>query len=297
MSAPQPARVQEFHYRLPHRFGGQRPGAHRGTSLGAGQGFAAHRRLFDHADPRRLDLRASVRDVRQEWLVRIQRQRVAVPVHALVDVSASMFFGAARSKLQVAADLVEALGHSAFRAGDPVGLLGFDHAERDDLFVPARHSRGAAAMMAALLRACQPEGASQRDSAHRTPEVLLRTASRLSGRQGLVFLVSDFHWHLADLGDVLDALQPAFVMPVIVWDPAETEPPSGRALLAVGDAESGVRRTLWLRDGLRRQWRDGVAARRAELHALFDARGLQPFHLSGHFDGEALTQHFLETVA
>jgi len=289
--------IEEFHYRLPARFGGQRPGAHRGTSLGTGQGFAAHRRLFDHADPRRIDLRASLRDVRQEWLVRIQRQRVAVPVHAIVDVSASMFFGAQRSKLQVAADLVEALGHSAFRAGDPVGLLGFDHGERDDLFLPARHSRGAGPVMAALLRDCRPEPAFQHDPAHRTPEVLLRAAMRLSGRQGLVFLVSDFHWDLAALGPVLDALQPACVLPVIVWDPAETEPPAGRALLAVGDAETGVRRTLWLRDALRRQWRDGVAARRAELHALFDAHGLQPFHLHGAFDAEAMTRHFLESVA
>ena len=138
----------EFHYRLPQRFGGQRPGAHAGSSLGAGQQFAAHRRLLDHPDPRRIDLRASLRDVRGDWLVRIARQRVAVPVHALVDVSASMHFGAARSKLARAADFVDALGHSAFRAGDPVGLMGFDSGPREDLYLPARHSRGIGGVMA-----------------------------------------------------------------------------------------------------------------------------------------------------
>lgn len=288
----------EFHYRLPLRYGGQRPGAHRGSSLGSGQGFAAHRRLFDHPDPRRIDLRASLRDVGQEWLVRIQRQRVAVPVHVVVDVSASMHFGALRSKLQVAADFVEALGPSAFRVGDAVGLLAFDHEEREDLFMPPRHSRGAGIAMAEALRRCRSENAWQHDTVrHNGAAALQRVATRLSGRQGLVFLVSDFHWDLGGLDAVLDLLAPACVVPMIVWDPAETEPPPARALVAVSDAETGVRRSLWMREPLRAQWRDAVAARRDALHALFDAHGMAPFRLHGGFDAEAMTRYFLETVA
>ena len=53
---------QEFHYRLPYRVGGWRPGAHPGTRLGAGQEFVSYMSLYDRPDPRRLDLRASLRD-------------------------------------------------------------------------------------------------------------------------------------------------------------------------------------------------------------------------------------------
>src|SRR5690606_14686846 len=109
--------VEEFHYRLPRRFSGQRPGSHPGSSLGAGQEFVSHANLHDRPDPRRLDLRASLRDLRGNWLVRVYRQRVSTPVYAVVDVSASMNFGSPRTKLQVAADFIEALGQSAFRAG------------------------------------------------------------------------------------------------------------------------------------------------------------------------------------
>jgi hypothetical protein len=290
--------VEEFHYRLPATFGGQRPGAHRGTSLGAGQAFAAHRRLLDHPDPRRIDLRASVRDVRREWLVRIQRQRVATPVHAVVDVSASMHFGARRSKLEVVANFIEALGHSAFRTGDPLGLLAFDHGPRDDLWTPPRHSRGAGTAMAEALRHCEAESAYQHDHAHeRTVQALGHATAALSGRQGLVFLVSDFHWPLEPLHDVLERLAPACIVPIVVWDPAEVEPPAAHALVAVSDAETGARRTLWMREPLRRQWSDAVAARRAALHAVFDAHGLAPFHMHGAFDAEALTRHFMEALA
>jgi uncharacterized protein (DUF58 family) len=288
--------MQEFHYKLRASAGGQRPGAHPGSTLGAGLQFAAHARLFDHPDPRRLDLRASVRDGRQEWLVRIHKQRVAVPVYAVVDVSASMQFGTGQSKLQVAADFVEALGHSAFRAGDAVGLLGFDRAERDDLLLPARHSRGMAGLMSALLRECGSSDKTAGDNDADIVAVLKHTVQRLAGKDALVFLVSDFHWPLDALNEVLDTLVRARVVPLVVWNAAETEPPRSGALLAARDAESGARQTLWLRETLRVKWLAAVTRRRGEIDTLFGARGMVPFWIEGAFDAEALSRHFLESV-
>jgi uncharacterized protein (DUF58 family) len=271
---------------------GHRPGSHPGSALGTGLEFAAHARLFDRPDPRRLDLRGSIRDVRQEWLVRIHKQRVAVPVYALVDVSASMQFGATRTKLEVAADFAQALGYSAFRSGDAVGLLAFDRELRDDLFLPARHSRGMAGLMSAMLRDCRASDADTSIDA-----ALKHAVQRLAGKRALVFLVSDFHWPLAVLGEVLDALAGACVVPLVLWDRAETEPPSRGALLSAHDAESGARRTLWMRETLRMQWRAEVERRRSEIKALFDARGIQPFWVQGAFEAEALSRYFLESVA
>src|SRR5690606_27783241 len=130
----------------------------------------------------------SLREVRRDWLVRVNRQRVSVPVHVIVDVSASMGFGAPRSKLQVVADFVIALGHSAFRVGDALGMLAFDARERSDLFVPAVLSRGVGEVMAEMLSNCEGTAGGT--------EGLEEAALHLAGRQGLIFLASDFHWPL-----------------------------------------------------------------------------------------------------
>ncbi|MBU0601080.1 MAG: MxaS protein [Gammaproteobacteria bacterium] len=281
--------VQEFHYRLPYRASGQRPGSHPGTSLGSGQEFVSHMSLYDRPDPRRLDLRASVRSTTGDWLVRVNRQRVGVAVQLLVDVSASMNFGAQRSKLQVSADFVASLGHSAFRIGDALGMLAFDHRERPDLCMPATLSRGLGGVMADSLRGC--------DTTAGGIEGLEEAVMQLTGREALVFLVSDFHWPLDRLGAVLDLLSHTFVVPVVVWDPAEIEPPPHDAVAPLRDAESGVRRTLFLRPKLRAQWREGVAARRAELDAFFSARDLRAFYIHGAFDAEAMSQYFFEATA
>jgi uncharacterized protein (DUF58 family) len=283
--------LPEFHYRLPGRASGFRPGSHSGSSFGAGQEFAMHGRLFDHPDPRRIDLRASLRAIPAQWLVRVHLQRVAVPLHVVVDVSASMHFGRRQSKLSLAADFVAALGYSAFRAGDQVGMLAFDAAEREDLYSPARYGQGVGEVMAGLLRECA-RGAGVAGGI----DGLERSASKLAGRQGLVFLVSDFHWPLTRLPAVLDTLAHAYVVPMVVWDPAEIEPPEGAALLWVDDLESGARRTLWMREKTRREWRDAVARRRAEINGLFGRRGVRPFFVQGAFDADALSRYFLEAV-
>jgi uncharacterized protein (DUF58 family) len=283
---------QEFHYRLPRRVGGWRPGSHKGSSLGAGLEFVAHMSLYDRPDPRRLDLRASLRATGGDWLVRVNRQRVGIPVYVLVDVSASMSFGTPKTKLEVIADFVEALGQSAFRVGDALGLLAFDDEERSELFMPALLSRGMGSVMAAQLRQWQ-----SRPSQGKGRLGLEDSASHLAGRRGLVFLVSDFHWDLERLSSVLDLLVHAHVVPMVVWDMAEIEPPSQDAIAPLQDMESGRRRCLWLRPKLRQQWRDGVAQRRKQLGQFFSARGLHPFFVCGAFNGEALSQYFFETAA
>jgi hypothetical protein len=280
---------REFHYRVPRRSGGWRPGSHPGSSLGAGQEFVSHVSLFDRPDPRRLDLRASLRDVRGDWLVRVNRQRVSVPVHVIADVSTSMSFGSPKSKLRVLAEFVTALGHSAFRVGDALGMFAFDARERSDLFVPALFSRGVGDVMASLLANCEGSPGSSAG--------LEEAALHLAGRSGLTFLASDFHWALDRLDGVLDLLAHAYIVPLILWDPAEMQPPKQDGLMPLRDLESGRRSTVWLRPSMRARWHEAVQRRRAELEAIFTARGIRPFYISGEFDSEALSDYFFEATA
>ncbi|HKU17102.1 MAG TPA: DUF58 domain-containing protein [Steroidobacteraceae bacterium] len=288
-TATKPGEPQEFHYRVPHRGGGWRQGSHPGSSLGMGQEFVSHRRLYDWPDPRRLDVRASLRDVRSDWLVRVNRQRISVPVHVIVDVSASMSFGSQGRKLQVAADFVAALGQSAFRVGDSVGMYAFDNRARNDLFVPALFSRGMGTVMAGMLAGCQASAAGSEG----LEEVVLHVA----GRHSLVFLISDFHWPIERLAAVLEMLATSHVVPMVIWDPAEAEPPAKDALMPLRDMESGAQRTLWMRPRLRARWVDAVAQRRTQLIDLCTARGTRPFFVSGRFDSDALSRYFFEAVA
>jgi uncharacterized protein (DUF58 family) len=285
--------LKEFHYRLPVRVAGIRPGSHRGTSVGAGQEFVAHTRLFDYPDPRRIDIRASIRGGHGEWLVRLHRQRVAVPVYALVDVSASMRFGHASSKLDAAAQFAEALGYSAFRHGDRVGMLAFDAGEREDLFLPARHTRGAGALMSATLRQATHRGEQRASPAAGMEKALARIAERAC----LVFLVSDFHWPLESLPDMIRAVPRVWLVPIVIWSSAELEPPSTNGWITARDMETGDRRSIWMTDALRERWRAGVAANRQRIIDVFAKGGVRPLFVTDTFDADALSRYFVEQTA
>jgi hypothetical protein len=278
--------VPEFLYALPHRVRGGRPGAHAGRSAGPGTDFVHHQRLFEHPDPRRLDLRASLRQPGADWMVRVNRQRTSMVVRVAVDVSASMAFGAPRSKLALAADLVESLGLSAWRLGDAVELCAFDQAPREDLHQGPSLARGASVQMAQALRSHLPRPGGSGGAAD--------SMAAWAGRTGLVFLVSDFRWPQGQLAAVLDRLVSAAVVPVVVDDPAEACLPPRDGLLEVQDAETGRGRSLWLRPRLRVAWQEAEQARQQALGQALRQRQLRPFRLQGRFDAEAMSRYFLE---
>lgn len=254
--------------------------------------FASHARLFDQPDPRRIDFRASMHNVHGEWLVRRQYQRSSIVIRVIVDVSASMHFGPQRSKLEVVADFLVALGLSAYRAGDAVSLTAFDQAFREDLFMPAQYSRAMISNLSQRLRHCE-----RRPQSVANVEGILSCIEQSPTRGGIVFLVSDFHWPLSQLEPVLERLGGELVVPLVVWDPAETTAPQQGRFVSLYDAESGRYRRLWLRGKIRRQWHDNVQRRRTEIATRFGRYDIRPFHLEGRFDAEDLSEYFLEQVA
>lgn len=276
--------VGEFHYRIPGRPVGLRPGAHASRSEGASGVYLGLQPLLARADPRRLDLRRSATDPFGQWLVRTMSERVAVPVHVVADVSASMAFGARGGKQCVVADLVESAAQSAWRMADPFGFVAADTRVREDLVLPATVSRAHGARLAGVLRSTKLDG--------RSAAGLLEAARCLGRRRGLVLLTSDFHFDLELVRGVVTALSRHLVVPVVVWDRGEGSETADSGWIEVADSESAARRFLWLRPELATRLQAAVAARRASLTRLFRSLGLRPLYLDAGFDPERVTRYF-----
>ena len=283
----------EFLYRLPVHSGGNRPGAHPGLSRGSGMNFAAHARLFDVPDPRRLDLRASITDVRGEWLVRTYQQPASITAHVLVDMSASMDFGTP-GKLQVAASFLRSLGLSAYGYGDAISLLPFDTVFREDLYQPPQRGRAVGAYMADSI---QQISSSTPSSANGIHKALGDAINRLEGNTGLIFLLSDYHWALDTLAPMLDKLASATIVPIVIWDQAEVTPPDAGQLLFARDKETGSKRRLWISESSRDVWLANVRAQRQRLIDMFARHNCAPFFIEREFNAQQLTRYFMERVS
>jgi hypothetical protein len=273
-----------FHYRITGRATGVRPGSHRSRHAGDGQRFHHLAPFHTHPDPRRLDLRTSVIDPFETWRVRLYEQRSALSVYALADLSGSMDFRGIHPKMTVLADFIDGLAASVHRSGDALGILAAAEQICPEFCLPLSRQPAPAFRLAARLRRFRP---------HLTGCRGLAQASRLlPGRRCLVFLLSDFHWPLSQVREILAGLSHHVVVPVVLWDEGEALPGApGVARLA--DLEGGGHRLLLLRSALRARLVDNLRQRRERLVQLLRRIGREPLFLDQGFQSDRITRYFL----
>ena len=273
---------KEFYYRLATVSRGVNPGAHRGRALGGGAEFRGYQGILDQPDPRRYDIRASVRDPFGGPRFRAYNQPSSIPVTVIADLSASMGFD---GKPELLTGFVAAAGFSALRNGDPFAFIGCDATMRREVLLPATHSRQAVLQLIKTLQGQPLTGNS----------VLgLLTAKRwLKQQQGLIFLCSDFHWPFDLLEKLLSSLVPHRVVPLVFWQRSEYESLPRFGLAYVQDPETGARRTLLLRPNLRERIRQQFIDRREQLERCCNRWNAKPLYVTDRFDPDAVTKYFL----
>jgi uncharacterized protein (DUF58 family) len=172
---------------------GNLAGAHRSPLAGFAVEFAGHREYVPGDDPKHVDWR--VYYTRDKYFVKQYELETNFVCHLVLDVSASMRYGAGREqKLLFAAQLAMGLGYSIVRQSDKVSLFTFDDHVRGA--VPPSNTMAQIVRMTEHLDHMQPVEKTALAAA------LGDIASRL-GRREIVMIFSDF------FGDV-DPLEPTF---------------------------------------------------------------------------------------
>jgi hypothetical protein len=269
----------EFVYRARFASRSQMPGAHRSRTVGAGMDIVGTVPLHRARDPRRLDLRAALRDPFGQWWAHEQRQRSNLRVMLLLDLSASM--QAVHGKRVEA--FARALQRSALRRGDAFGIAAFSDTLPEALFSPPSRSRQPSDEVLARLRAEAFDG--------RAASAVIDAAALTPRHAALVFLLSDFLFPVAWLDSALDRMARHDVVPVWLRHAA---PGAGeRGLLELRDAESGAWRSLWMRPALAQRWREAHDAHERALRECFARHDRVPLTIDAAFDADAVSEFFV----
>jgi uncharacterized protein (DUF58 family) len=242
------------------------PGTHPSVRRGPAAELVDRRSYVPGDDPRLIDWRVYART--RQLLVRRARRDADLPVHLVLDASASMGYASARaprSKLDHAKLLALALGHLFLRAGDRVGLLVFSKTPVHAL-PPRSGSARRLGELAAVLERTEPAGTSDAARALRA----LRPAAR---RAGVVILLTDLlgaegSGPEAALAEVrsLAALGHDVVL-LVVHDPAELALDHEGTRLFI-DPEDDRRRKVVDVDRARAGYRERIGAHHALARRL-----------------------------
>ena len=251
--------------------------------------FRGHTTLLSYPDPRRIDIRQTIRDPLEQVYVRIFNQKSATTVFAIADLSGSMNFGGKQSKVVLTSKIASAIAMSATHNSDPFGFIGFDDVVREDWLCTQSFRAHQALELTAALKNFEPE---QVGSAG------LNDVNRFLPRErSLIFLISDFHMPINELEDSLSLMMQHHVVPIVLWDSSEYKNLPEFGITSVTDCETGEKRTLFLRKDMRANIVASFEARRAEIQALFMKFDMAPFFVEGDFDADALTEYFQQFVA
>ena len=253
------ASVRRLSLQVAHRLDGLLQGDHLGHLPGPGTEPAEARGYSPGDDVRRIDWAVTARTGQPHVRQAVSERELETTL--LVDLTASMSFGSARSpKRDVAVALAAAIGHLACGPGDRLGAVVLGDTVRR---LPARSGRQASLALLHVLQTTRPSGAG--------PTLASGLEALLSPprRSGLVVVVSDLQAPgLQESG--LDWARPLQRLAqrhdcvvVEVLDPRELELPTAGVLRLV-DPETG--RHLEVPTGdrrLRERYAEAAAARRA----------------------------------
>lgn len=251
--------------------------------------FRGHTTLLSYPDPRRIDIRQTIRDPMEQVYVRIFNQKSATPIFVMCDMSGSMQYGNPHTKLYTAAQITRSVAQSATRNTDPVGFIGFDDDLHEEWLSTLSSRPHHMLEIAENLENYLPDevGAG----------ALKETVRLLPRERSLIFLISDFHMPLAQLEEALLLMLRHHIVPIVMWNSNEYKNLPEFGITNINDPETGERRTLFLRASYRKQILEAFDQRRQMIKDIFMRFDMQPFFVEDSFDADMLTEYFHQYVA
>jgi uncharacterized protein (DUF58 family) len=279
-------------------------GRYRSAFRGQGMEFDEVREYAEGDDVRAIDWNVTARAGRP--YVKVYREERELTTFLIVDVSASMRFGAIpgispRAKLALAAEAAAVVGVTALRNHDRIGLMLFS--DRTELHLPARKGRGHAMRLVREVLVAPARVPAMRAG---SVAAALDELAHVAKRRAVCFLISDFI--VADPGNpqgglaarrFAEALARAGrrhdLVGLRVTDPGEEALPAGSAPLALADPEGGAVRVIAGGSRARAQYAAAWAASRERTAAAFRGAGCDLVELRTERSAlEALTRFFRE---
>lgn len=276
------------HYRLAWKPGGNQAGLVSGISAGMGDTLRAVVPWLEYPDPRRLDIRATLRDPYEKLWVRDFKLDTAIPVIALVDASASMHYVGVYDRRQVVARILSVLARSAYAAGDAFGLMVANEHLHPQLCLPPKINRTAPVWIQRHWSLYQPQG--------RSAAGLCRAIAALPKRKALVFVISDFHWPESQLLTLFKGLAHHDVVPMMLRDPAEAAHLPHQGFAQLQDMEQEQQVFVWMNRQMRQQMLERAEQHVQWLTAHCRRFGRLPHLVPDDFQPQTLTQYFLHRL-
>jgi uncharacterized protein (DUF58 family) len=275
-----------FDYHISWKSKGHHPGQHKSAQRGMGIEFAGHATLLDYPDPRRIDIRQTIRDPFEQIQVRIFNQRSATPVMIITDLSASMNFGSQKTKLEHASEIASVITNSVVAKSDAIGFIGIEDNINPQWVARLSYKPYKTQNLINRLSNYQAKKGGHRG--------IKSVYQFLPKDKTLIFFISDFHIPIKDIKEGFSLLNRHQVVPIVLWNKSEYENLPGFGILTVNDPESGEESTMLLRKNMNKRIQRNFNERKKLLEKTFIQLNSPAFFVGEEFKPLQMTEYFNE---
>ena len=276
-----------FSYHINWKSRGVHPGRHKSDQRGMGIEFAGHSNLLDYPDPRRIDLRMTMRDPMEQVYVRIFNQRSATPVMIFSDLSSSMRFGDDQNnKLIQASEIARIIKNSAYQNSDAIGFVGFHDEIEEKWIAPLSYRPYRVDSLVDQMKSFHSD--------KKGTKAISRLPQFLPKYHTLIFFISDFHMPNQDIIQFLNNTKKHTVVPIILWDKKEFSDLPKFGITTMTDPETLEERTILIRKRLIKKIIHQFENQKKQLTEIFHRFDAPPFFIEEKFNPELMTQYFNE---
>ena len=278
--------LDSFSYHINWKSRGHHPGQHKSGQRGMGMEFAGHSNLLDYPDPRRIDIRQTIRDPLEQDHVRIFKQRSATPAIIMTDLWSSMGYGLKKTKFEVSSEIAEIITNCVTAKSDALGFIGFNDKINSEWLAPLSYKPYRTKLLVEKLKKYKTKNSSHAG--------LMKISDMLAKDRTLIFLISDFHMPIGDIEEALTSLVKHQVVPIVLWNKSEFDNLPKFGLLNIEDAETGKESTLFLREKITKKIKADFKARKKLLKDTFLKYNFPPFFVEDDFKSLEMTNYFNE---
>ena len=279
-----PSYAKIFSYQIPWKSNSIHYGEHKGLQRGLGFEYKGNASLIDYPDPRRMDLRQTLRDPYEQIQVRLFNQDNTTPIFAVCDLSSSMQFKGRIRKLDQAKEIAASIAYSASETDDVFSFIAYNNSVLEEFTLPLSHHLHHAFELIAQLDDYKKMRVGS--------EGIIEVPQYLSQNRGLVFWISDFHIPIALIEQAFNAMSLHQVVTIVLWRDEEHQKLPKFGFGNMIDPETGMNRTIFFRDSVKAQFENMFAERKQKLETLFASFDSQAIYINDKFDPEVMTHYF-----
>ena len=276
--------TKQFNYTISWRSRNNRYGNNLSSKIGNDFEYSGSKNFNDHPDLTRIDIKNSITDPYENIYVKTYNLNNPINLIVLCDISSSVFV--VKKNNLIIKNLSKLIANSAIEQGDKFSMLCYNDFIKNDLMLEPGNNFELINKWIDKIELISEKSSSK---------ALKMINKYLPEEKSLIFWISDFHYPLNKIEEILNQLSNHHVIPLFISSEGEIKKLPKYGFRKFLDSEINVEHEIFLRPNIKKQLLEDYKTTKEKIFYLFSKKQLKKILIDENIDIDAIKKYFMST--